>query len=137
MLYASIFVPPGATPLDPSILRHPSIARYLTGRGRHGDEGIIATLGRRKVGAAWFRLYTSEEPGYGFIDESIPELVVAVVERFRGLGIGTALMERLVALTKGKYPALSLSVDPLNPAVRLYSRLGFEPVSERTMVLRF
>jgi ribosomal protein S18 acetylase RimI-like enzyme len=138
MLYASIFRPAGAAPLDPSILQHPRIACYLTGWGRRGDAGIVATVGRNRVGAAWFRLYTAEEPGYGFVDESTPELVVAVIEGYRGIGIGTKLLERLITLGRSMYPALSLSVDPLNAAIHLYGRLGFKPAGrERTMILRF
>jgi ribosomal protein S18 acetylase RimI-like enzyme len=42
----------------------------------------------------WSRCFTRDEPGYGFIDESIPELSIAVATDARGRGIGTALLMR-------------------------------------------
>jgi hypothetical protein len=80
-----------------------------------------------RIGAAWCRLFTSAEPGYGFIDEATPELSIGVVEGDRGRGVGDALLAALlerVAAEGGA--AVSLSVEPGNArAVRLYERHGF------------
>jgi len=51
-------------------------------------------------------------------------LGIAVVERSRGSGIGTAMLRQLFAVT----PRCSLSVDTRNQALRLYERLGFVTV---------
>jgi ribosomal protein S18 acetylase RimI-like enzyme len=52
-----------------------------------------------------------------------------VVEDQRGRGIGAQLLAALIAeAERQRLPALSLSVEPRNPAVRLYARLGFEVV---------
>jgi GNAT superfamily N-acetyltransferase len=92
---------------------------------------VIALLGGFPVGAAWYRVFDAEEPGYGFVDERTPELAIAVVPSKRGHGIGDALLKALVASARaGGYERLSLSVEPGNPARKLYERHGFAVVDE-------
>jgi len=133
MLYLALFVPPGELPLPRSVLRDPAIARYVDGWGtRSGDSGLIALVDSARVGAAWLRYFPASDPGYGFVDERTPELSVAVLPAYRGKGIGSRLVERLV---QGVH-ATSLSCDPANPAWRLYLRLGFEPLADGRTMLR-
>ena len=83
------------------------------------------------VGAAWFRVFKGAEPGYGFVDESTPELAIAVVPSKRGHGIGDELLQALIEKAEaGGYDRLSLSVEPGNPARKLYERHGFAVVDE-------
>jgi ribosomal protein S18 acetylase RimI-like enzyme len=108
------------------ILAKPAIAHYISGWPRHGDLGVIAE-DRQPIGAAWWRLLPEDDPGYGFIDAATPEISIGIVPEHRGQGIGTALLDALIAkATDLRLPALSLSVDPDNPAIRLYQRIGFE-----------
>lgn len=106
-------------------------SRYVRGWGRRGDAAVIALEQGFPVGAAWYRLFTEREPGYGFVDEQTPELAIAVVPGARGKGFGDEL---LVALrrraTAEGHSALSLSVDPANPSLELYEKHGFEQVAE-------
>ena len=134
MLYLAIFIPPGAPPAPRSVLNYPTVARYVDGWGtRSGDTGLIATLDGSPVGAAWLRCFPASEPGYGFVDERIPELSVAVLPQHRGKGIGSDLVKQLVDGVE----AVSLSCDPENPAWRMYVRLGFQAlVNGRTMLRR-
>lgn len=107
------------------------VSRYVRGWGRPGDTAVVALEGGFPVGAAWFRLFPPSEPGYGFVDESTPELAIAVVPSKRGHGIGDELLQALIAKAKeGGYERLSLSVEPGNPARKLYERHGFEVVNE-------
>jgi ribosomal protein S18 acetylase RimI-like enzyme len=76
------------------------------------------------------RLFTQQNPGWGFVDEHTPELSMAVLPQYRNLGIGTALLQHIIDATRTDYDALSLSVDPRNPAVHLYTRYGFVPCGE-------
>ncbi|HLJ68665.1 MAG TPA: GNAT family N-acetyltransferase [Chloroflexota bacterium] len=112
-------------PVDEALAR-PGLARYLDGWGRPGDSGVVAEADATPVGAAWYRLFDSAEPGYGFVAPEIPELTVAVLREWRGRGAGTALLQALIERCRieGR-PALSLSVEWGNPARRLYERLGF------------
>ncbi len=121
----------GEAPNRDAVLSDPHIRRYLSGWGRDGDTALVATdRSGRAVGAAWFRFFTEDEPAFGFIDEEIPEVSVAVVATHRRRGVGSALMSALLEVADGRgIEALSLSVEPDNPAVRLYERLGFRTVS--------
>jgi GNAT superfamily N-acetyltransferase len=96
---------------------------------REGDAGVVAEEEGRPIGAAWFRRFTADEPGYGFLDESTPEISIAVDPGHRGRGVGTALLRALCERgVDDGIAALSLSVERANPARRLYGRLGFVEV---------
>ncbi|HLF67766.1 MAG TPA: GNAT family N-acetyltransferase [Gaiellaceae bacterium] len=108
------------------------VARYVKGWGRPGDTALIALEDGFPVGAAWYRLFRRDEPGYGFVAEEIPELAVAVVPSRRGRGIGEALLSALCERAKAEgHSALSLSVERSNDAlVSFYENHGFERVHE-------
>ena len=130
MLYFAVFVPPGSPPLDYSVTARPEVARYVNDWGRPGDDGIIAIASSGDpIGAAWLRLWSEHDHGYGFIDELTPELCVAVRPEARGGGIGTELLRQLLRRADESHDSVSLSVSIRNPAVRLYERLGFASVT--------
>ncbi len=108
------------------------VALYVKAWGRRGDTAVIALRDGFPVGAAWFRLFTAKQPGFGFVDERTPELAIAVVPSARGGGVGTALLEALLARAReAGYASISLSVDRLNEgAIRLYEQRGFRRVGE-------
>jgi GNAT superfamily N-acetyltransferase len=99
--------------------------QYIGGFPRPTDFGLIAERGGERVGAAWWRFFTADEPGYGFVNAETPEIGMGVVEGRRGEGIGRALLTALIAASDGD---LSLSVEDGNPAEELYRKQGFVPV---------
>jgi ribosomal protein S18 acetylase RimI-like enzyme len=131
-LYHALYVPEGASPLPRDVLDAPEIGRYVAAWGRNGDVGVIAEVGdeKRFAGAAWLRVWTGAIQGYGFIDEAIPELSIAVLPGHRNRGLGSAMLRDLLARADAGCPAVSLSVSASNPARRLYERLGFRIVSD-------
>ncbi len=87
--------------------------------------GVAATEDGRCLGAAWYRLFPAESPGWGFVASDVPELSIGVAADARGRGVGSALLEALLTLAREQgYQALSLTVDRQNPACRLYERTG-------------
>jgi len=107
------------------------IEKYVRGYGRSGDHGIIAIVSEVPVGAAWYRYLTGAISGYGYVADNIPELSLAVQPHARRMGVGTGLVVRLLAdAATQRLPGLSLSVEPDNPARRVYERLGFESVAQ-------
>jgi len=126
LLYHAVYVAPGQAPPPREILDDPSLSRYVAGYGREGDVGYKAVdrESGEAVGAVWVRVFSAEAPGYGFVDASVPELSIALMPGWRGRGIGTALMKRLLAGPAGE-SSISLSVSEGKPAQRLYERMGF------------
>jgi ribosomal protein S18 acetylase RimI-like enzyme len=99
--------------------------------GRPGDTALIAIQDFQRVGAAWYRLFKSENPGYGFVDEQTPELSIAIVPSRRGGGLGSELLDALLEQARSDgYHAISLSVEQGSPAIGLYERHGFSQVGE-------
>lgn len=142
MLVAAAFWRSG----DPSgsvaeVLDQPELARYIAGWPRPGDLGVVALDGQQPVGAAWVRLLSESDPGYGFVDADTPELSIGLVRAWRGRGIGSCLLNVLIAAARKQgLASLCLSVEPDNYARRLYEKVGFRQVDEvsgsLTMLLR-
>jgi GNAT superfamily N-acetyltransferase len=125
------------------VLADPSVAHYAAGWSRTGDEGIIAQdADASPVGAAWWRFFTSDAPGYGFVDSDVPEVSIAVLPEHRGQGVGGLLMRQLIKLAQETaLSGLSLSVERDNFAMKLYQALAFVEVGgspdAATMLLSF
>jgi ribosomal protein S18 acetylase RimI-like enzyme len=56
---------------------------------------------------------------------------VALTREQRGQGIGTALMQSVLRYADDLGAPVSLHVEPFNPAIRLYQRLGFTTIETR------
>src|SRR5256885_210633 len=105
------------------------VYRYVQNWGRAGDAGVLALDGPHAYGAAWYRLFTEREPGFGFVDAQTPELTIAVVPSRRGKGAGKELLEALLAHAREDgYASVSLSAAKGQTAY--YERFGFETVRE-------
>lgn len=131
MLYQAIYVPPGDKPLPKEIIYLPELVKYVEA-WQTSDIGFVAVLESSllPIGAVWIRLFNSQNPGYGYINDKTPELSIAVLPEYRKQGIGTQLIIHLLDNIKNVYPAISLSVSLSNPALQLYQRLGFEVVAQ-------
>jgi GNAT superfamily N-acetyltransferase len=100
------------------------VFRYVHNWGRRGDDGVIAFTGPNVYGAAWYRLFPADEPGFGFVDEQTPELTIAVVPSHRGHGTGAELLEALLERARsGGFSRVSLSAEAGQTG--FYERHGF------------
>jgi len=117
----------GVGPLTPDDAARSPFGLYLQGWGRNGDAAALARPPEGlPCGAAWYRLFPVDAPGYGYLADDIPELTIRVLADWRGQGIGAALLDALCQYAREQgFRALSLSVDRANPARRLYARAGF------------
>ena len=106
------------------------ITRYVDNFGRPGDEAVIALEAGHPIGAAWYRLFPANAPGWGFLGESCPELTIAVVPSRREHGVGHELLDALLERAKAAgHESICLSVEQDSPAVHFYERHGFVPVA--------
>lgn len=127
MLYAALaWRPDVELPAREWVLEHPQVVIFHKDWGRAGDAALVAEEEGRLVGAVWYRLFTDEEHGEGYVDDTTPELAIAVVEGCRGRDVGRRLMQRMHERAQSDgLSRISLSVDAENPAKRLYARLGY------------
>ncbi|MCX6047427.1 MAG: GNAT family N-acetyltransferase [Chloroflexi bacterium] len=144
MLYQAIFVPEGSQPPPPNVVELPELSKYVCNFGHQpGDLAyiVVDNATQQLIGATWLRLFSGDHKGYGYVDDSTPELSIAIDPQHRGRGIGHALLTALLTAAQKSYRAVSLNVWVENPALRLYQRLGFETVTangpEMTMIKRF
>ena len=120
--------PPGEPPSAVAdLLAVTQVADYFEGWGRSGDDGVIAEVDGKPAGACWYRRFTAERPGYGFLGEEIPGLGLGVAPAHRRRGRGSTLLAATVDLARENgVGALGLSVSERNAtARRLYARAGF------------
>lgn len=127
-LYDAIFIPEGVKPPDKSIINNEDLQVYIKDFGSKKDDiCFLAEMNHEIVGAVWIRIMND----YGHIDDQTPSLAISVKKEYRGMGIGTKLMETmLVSLKHHGYQSVSLLVQKANPAVHLYQRLGFQIIKE-------
>lgn len=108
------------------VWQRPDLAHYVADWPRTGEIGMVATEHDRPIGAVWLRYLDANDPGYGYVADDIPELSIAVIPSMRGLGLGRAMMGRLVERARALgIPAISLSVERANQARNLYLDIGF------------
>ena len=127
-LYEAIFIPEGVDPPAREIIELPELKIYYEDFGTcRADHCIVAEVDGRVVGAVWTRIMND----YGHVDDDTPSFAISLYREYRGLGIGTQMMVKMLALLREKgYKRASLAVQKANYAVRMYKNVGFETVDE-------
>ena len=127
-LYEAIFIPEGVEPPPRSIIDLPELQVYISNFGNEpADCCFVADAGGRVVGAVWARIMHD----YGHIADDVPSLAISLYKDFRSMGIGTALMCRILDHLREKgFARASLAVQKANFAVKLYEKVGFKIIDE-------
>lgn len=127
-LYEAIYIPQGVQPPPRSIIEQPELQVYIEDFGKREDDiCFVAEVRGKIVGAVWVRVMND----YGHIEEGVPSFAISLYKEYRGRGIGTKLMERMLKEIKERgYTKTSLAVQKANYAVRMYRKVGFEIVAE-------
>lgn len=122
------------------VLDNSRLSQYATGFRIDRDWGFAAVEEGKVIGLGWVQFFQEESPGYGFVSSDVPELSINIDKDFRRQGFGTQLLEVIVNHARKKdCTSISLSVEDGNPAIKLYEKFGFRPVSRegnsQTMIL--
>ena len=127
-LYEAIYLPDGVEPPSREIIKLPELQVYIEAFGSNkGDMALVAEVDNTIVGAAWARIMKD----YGHLDDDTPSCAISLFKEYRGYGIGTSLMNNLIASAKDAgYKRISLSVQKENYAFVMYKKIGFEVVAE-------
>ncbi len=128
-LYEAIFIPEGAKAPDRSIIYKPELQVYVSGFGDKKDDiCFVAEAENKIIGAVWVR----DMDDYGHIEDGVPSFAISLYKGYRGYGIGTELMKRMLEELKIRgYEKASLSVQKANYAAKMYKKLGFEIIDEK------
>ena len=124
----------GDRPVDrATVATRPDLIRYVAGWPVDQEIGLVAEAEEHAIGACWLRYFTSEEPGYGYVSEDVPELSIAVAAAWRGNGVGRLLLRRTADLAaQAGVARISLSVERANRARHLYEAEGYQVVERGT-----
>ncbi|MBE6038886.1 MAG: GNAT family N-acetyltransferase [Anaerofustis stercorihominis] len=127
-LYEAIFIPDGVQPPERNIINLPELQVYVAGFGKQKDDiCFIAEVDNKVIGAVWVRVMDD----YGHVEDGVPSFAISLYKEYRGHGIGTALMRRMLSELKERgYEKASLSVQKANYAVKMYLNTGFTVIDE-------
>lgn len=129
-LYEAIFIPKGAKSPARNIVEKPELRVYTDDFGtRKGDNCLVADFNGKVVGAVWTRIMDD----YGHVDDETPSFAISLLKEYRGQGIGSQLMVKMLELLKLQgYERASLAVQKENYAVNMYKNIGFKTVDENS-----
>lgn len=129
-LYEAIYIPDGVEPPPKSVISCPDLQEYIFEFGkREHDRALIAENQGNIIAAIWVRIMND----YGHIDNYTPSLAMSVLQKYRGLGVGTSLLKQMLLVEKlAGYSKISLSVQKDNYAVKMYKKAGFTIIDENS-----
>lgn len=105
------------------------ISRYFVNFPGEQDFGLVDYADDIVRAVTWLVFLPAESPGYGYVDTDTPELCITTFDGFQGIGVGTDLLNRLIASARDRgLGAISLSVEDGNRSRHLYERIGFTVV---------
>ena len=127
-LYEAIFIPEGVDAPPKEIINAPELQIYVQDFGmQEGYICFVAEVDKKIVGAVWVR----NMDDYGHVEDGVPSFAISLYREYRGLGIGTMLMKRMLEELKERgYQKTSLAVQKANYAVKMYKNVGFEIIDE-------
>lgn len=131
-LQIALWDPPPAALRPVEVLQMPGVRIYAEGWGRAGDVGVVAQVDGIDAGACWMRRCTAGT-GFAYVDDSTPQLGIALEPEWQHRGFGRPLMlAALAAARAAEYRRVSLTVHLQNPAQRLYEACGFRRIEVRS-----
>lgn len=111
--------------------RHAFLASQFNAQHRYYHEQF--------PGAEFQLILREDEPiGRLYVDRSNDEIRIvdiALLPEFQRQGIGSALLQTLLAEARHRHLPVRIHVEKFNPAMGLYERLGFRPLEDQDVYL--
>lgn len=128
-LYEAIFIPEGVAPPERTVIKLPELQAYVADFCKEKDDiCFLAEVNDKVIGAVWVRVMND----YGHVEDGVPSFVISLYKEYRGYGIGSAMMKRMLCELKQRgYEKASLSVQKANFAVQMYLNVGFDIIDEK------
>lgn len=122
-LYEAIFQKDSNNLAPRTIIQDSSLWIYVEEFGtKKDDHCFVAEIDGKIVGAVWVRCIKA----FGHIEDNVPEFALSTYPQYRGKGIGTALIRKMLEHLKSYgYSKTSLAVQKDNYAVEMYQKIGF------------
>lgn len=122
-LYEAIFQKDSNNLAPRTIIQDSSLWIYIEEFGtKKDDHCFVAEIDGKIVGAVWVRCIKA----FGHIEDNVPEFAISTYPQYRGKGIGTTLMRKMLEYLKSYgYSKTSLAVQKDNYAVEMYQKVGF------------
>jgi len=136
MLYQSLYTFPGKVSKLGIIPESFEVSQYLKDWGKPDDCGFVAVdmRNRQPIAAAWLRLLTEDEKGYGYVSDHVPEMIFAILPAYQILEIKLSLLNYLLSVAQTRFSSISIRVTPEHPLWHLSKLLSFQDASKN---LRF
>jgi ribosomal protein S18 acetylase RimI-like enzyme len=125
-IYASTRLEEVATTGWPAEMQQQFLAQQADAQHRHyrrhypDAEWLLIERGGEPIGRLYLEEWSSE---FRLID-------IALLPGARGGGVGSAILDDLMAMCRAAGKSLSIHVERNNPALSLYLRLGFTKIDE-------
>jgi len=114
---------------DKKVQDFPQLDIYCRFYGLSSKDLGLYALGEHKIaGGAWIRLLKEDDKANGYIDEKTPILTIGVKPEFRGMGIGSAMLEQLFLEAGALFERMSVSVLDNEKSIGFFKKHGFVEV---------
>ena len=90
------------------------------------DLGLYALVDNEIAGAVWSREFDSKET---------PQMSLAIVEKFKGQGIGSFMMDQFLQEAGAVYESISIDLSAKPKSLKFYEKFGFERENENNFLL--
>ncbi|MCC8154609.1 MAG: GNAT family N-acetyltransferase [Tannerellaceae bacterium] len=132
LMYEAVFQRDPHNLIPRSVLKFPEVNMYIKDFGTQKDDYcLVAETDRQVIGGVWVRILNYKVDGLESILPDTPESVISLFKKYRNKGIGTRLMQKMIAYLREKnYKQAFLKVEKENYAVKMYQNLGFIFIGE-------
>ena len=89
------------------------------------DLGLYAMVDKEIAGAVWTREIASSKP----------EMCLAIVEKFKGKGVGSFMMDQFLQEAGAVYEEIFININAKPKSLKFYEKFGFEVRDENNFTL--